>query len=231
MKKAFTLAEVLITLTIVGTIAVLTIPQVMQDYKYKLYTTQLKRVYSDVSNAVEIAKNEEHTDNFYETKGFSSTSDENHGARYFLETYLRPIKSYACGDDMICPTVDPAPSPDLVYETMEGELIGSAEDGNMGLFGQHCIQSKAGATVCGGFDSDNNVFTITTDVNGINAPNTTGRDVFTMFIGPDGLIYEPEPEEGGAPCGEEADFFGGSAAQYAVGCLTEIMDHDWSMEY
>ena len=77
MKKAFTLAEVLITLTIVGTIAALTIPHVLQDYKYKLYTTQLKKVYSEVSDAVEMIKNDENTDHFYVLKKIRPVFNEN----------------------------------------------------------------------------------------------------------------------------------------------------------
>ena len=36
MKKAFTLAEVLITLSIIGLISVLTIPSLVKNYKNKL---------------------------------------------------------------------------------------------------------------------------------------------------------------------------------------------------
>ena len=45
MKQGFTLSEVLITLGIVGIVAVLTIPGVMKNYKNRLYTAQLEKVY------------------------------------------------------------------------------------------------------------------------------------------------------------------------------------------
>ena len=35
-KKGFTLAEVLITLSIIGIIAMLTVPSIMKNYRYKL---------------------------------------------------------------------------------------------------------------------------------------------------------------------------------------------------
>ena len=49
MKQGFTLSEVLITLGIVGIVAVLTIPGVMKNYKNRLYTAQLEKVYSQYS--------------------------------------------------------------------------------------------------------------------------------------------------------------------------------------
>ena len=51
----FTLAEVLITLSILGVVAAISIPSIYQNYKEKIYVTQLKRAYSLISNAVDIA--------------------------------------------------------------------------------------------------------------------------------------------------------------------------------
>ena len=41
-KKAFTLAEILITLSIIGIVAALTIPNLIQNYKRKVATVRLK---------------------------------------------------------------------------------------------------------------------------------------------------------------------------------------------
>ena len=234
MKKGFTLAEVLITLTIVGTIAVLTIPQVMQDYKYKLYTTQLKKVYSEISNGIELAKNTENTDDFFETASFNATSDAHHGAQYFLTNYIKNINDYSCGASntrCITAKIRGAEEPDvkLNYESLDGTQIEN-DDGKTGLYGQHCAQTKTGATICAGFTGENTdarlIFTV--DVNGINAPNTSGRDVFALFVTPDGLIVDAEDVD---KCGEESDYFDGTAAKYSLGCLKSIMDNDWQMEY
>ena len=57
MKKdrAFTLAEVLITLTIIGVIAVLTIPNLIQSYRKHQVEVGVKEAYSIISNAVKMA--------------------------------------------------------------------------------------------------------------------------------------------------------------------------------
>ena len=57
MKKrvAFTLAEVLITLTIIGVIAALTIPNLMQKWEDNAEISALKTAYSIIDNAIKIA--------------------------------------------------------------------------------------------------------------------------------------------------------------------------------
>ena len=52
MKKAFTLAEVLITLTIIGIIAAMVIPSLMADINEKAFDTQRKALYARMSQAI-----------------------------------------------------------------------------------------------------------------------------------------------------------------------------------
>ena len=60
LKKcaAFTLAEVLITLGIIGVVAAMTMPSLMQKYHEQKRVTQLKRTMSVLQNAFLMAKNE-----------------------------------------------------------------------------------------------------------------------------------------------------------------------------
>ena len=55
MKKAFTLAEVLITLGIIGVVAALTIPTLVQNYKKKVVETKLSKVYSVMNQAIKMS--------------------------------------------------------------------------------------------------------------------------------------------------------------------------------
>ena len=48
-KKAFTLAEVLITLTIIGVIAALTIPNLVQSWRKHERISEIKTAYSIIS--------------------------------------------------------------------------------------------------------------------------------------------------------------------------------------
>ena len=56
-KFAFTLAEVLITLGIIGVVAAMTIPTLIADYRDKEIATRVRKIYSDVNNAILLAQN------------------------------------------------------------------------------------------------------------------------------------------------------------------------------
>ena len=57
-KAAFTLAEVLITLGIIGVVAAMTLPSLIQNYHEKQRVTQLKKAYSVMQNAFLMAQEE-----------------------------------------------------------------------------------------------------------------------------------------------------------------------------
>ena len=56
MKKGFTLAEVLITLGIIGVVAALTLPTLIQTNKNKEIETKLKKIYSIMNQAILMAE-------------------------------------------------------------------------------------------------------------------------------------------------------------------------------
>ena len=55
-KKGFTLAEVLITISIIGVVAALTIPTLVQSHKKHIVETKLKKFYSTINQAVTLAE-------------------------------------------------------------------------------------------------------------------------------------------------------------------------------
>ena len=97
MKKGFTLAEILITLSIVGVVAVLTIPSVMKSYKNRMYTAKLEKVYSQLTNATNAVMNDERVDNFYETQAGkvpakNTQGDYTAGFPYLVNNYFKMTK-------------------------------------------------------------------------------------------------------------------------------------------
>jgi prepilin-type N-terminal cleavage/methylation domain-containing protein len=63
-KHAFTLAEVLITLGIIGVVAALTLPSLISNHRKNVTLTRLKKVYSVMNQAIaqSIAENGDYTD-------------------------------------------------------------------------------------------------------------------------------------------------------------------------
>ena len=97
-KFAFTLAEVLITLGIIGVVAAMTMPALIQNYRKSVVENKLKSEYSLISNAIRMS----------EAKNGSSedwaTCDEDNSfecTKSFFDTYLAPeLKTVKiCGND------------------------------------------------------------------------------------------------------------------------------------
>ena len=95
---AFTLAEVLITLGIIGVVAAMTMPALIQNYRKSVVENKLKSEYSLISNAIRMS----------EAKNGSSedwaTCDEDNSfecTKSFFDTYLAPeLKTVKiCGND------------------------------------------------------------------------------------------------------------------------------------
>lgn len=55
-KKAFTLAEVLVTLGIIGIVAAMTLPALIQNYQKMVLKSQFKKVYTTLFNAIKLAQ-------------------------------------------------------------------------------------------------------------------------------------------------------------------------------
>ena len=55
MKKGFTLAEVLITIGVIGIVAAMTLPMLLVNHREKEMVTRLKKVYTNISQAMQRA--------------------------------------------------------------------------------------------------------------------------------------------------------------------------------
>lgn len=92
-KKAFTLAEVLITLGIIGIVAAMTLPTVIGYFKKTEIETRLKRFYSVANNALIASQAEnESWDHWY----FSSSLDPKETETWYniyLKKYWKTIKT------------------------------------------------------------------------------------------------------------------------------------------
>lgn len=88
-KKAFTLAEVLITLGIIGIVAAMTMPTVITNYKRHVAETKLQKFYSVINNTMKMIEKDygeitEITSNRIEISQFS---------KEFYEKYFIPYMS------------------------------------------------------------------------------------------------------------------------------------------
>lgn len=74
-SSGFTLAEILITVVILGVVAALTLPVLMTNYKKHVTAVQLHKYYNDMSHAVAMWKKDHQTDKLVFTCGVLASSD------------------------------------------------------------------------------------------------------------------------------------------------------------
>ena len=97
--SAFTLAEVLITLGVIGVVAALTIPTVVKHYKAKVLETAFKKSVSNLYQAYDLTRQQLGVDDIYQTyvvfddntEGYSKNSQEFVDA---FEKNLKVVKHY-----------------------------------------------------------------------------------------------------------------------------------------
>ena len=90
---AFTLAEVLITLGIIGVVAAMTMPSLMQNYKRQQATARIKKFVSVINQALISAENDLGPREDW-VIGASSIEGNSDSSYNFLNTYIKPyIKS------------------------------------------------------------------------------------------------------------------------------------------
>ena len=114
-KYGFTLAEVLVTLGIIGVVAALTVPSLMQNAQKRVLVTSLRKVHSELSQATQLAMEDKHAttwsdanvsasdmfDKYLKTNSTSNTSisgsfsNVSGGSSTFSSSYCRTLKDGA----------------------------------------------------------------------------------------------------------------------------------------
>jgi len=188
-KAAFTLAEVLITLAIIGVVAAMTIPTLISDYQEKVTITKLKKTYSVLSNALGLAIAENGSvDTWNYAPGMTPE-----GTRKFFD-YIRPMLKIAkdCGgsnenkcitdDAMLCLNGSECVTAGWFYGANETYYKVVLNDGSA-LWTRTTVSCDQ---VDG--EEENICALFWYDVNGIKAPNQLGRDTFVFYVKPYGVI-------------------------------------------
>lgn len=186
-KKAFTLAEVLITLGIIGIVASMTLSTIIQKNTERATVAKVKKIYSFMNQALLLAIK----DNGYVNEWGFIQKDAETGAEIsdkfvgYLKPYLKISKD--CGGKPGCISADNYKelnnSPWVNYDTSKWYYKMILVDGSylwIRTNKTECETSDSGTkNVCG---------LMWTDINGKQPPNTIGKDVFVFFILKDRII-------------------------------------------
>jgi prepilin-type N-terminal cleavage/methylation domain-containing protein len=159
-NPAFTLAEVLITLGIIGVVAAMTIPNLMAKINERQTVVKLKKAYSTLANAMRILEQDEEID-------WASCVSSYDYAQLQMGTSEKGIECEKRLASVLKGTYLPASTPGLDYNQGDGVIT----SGIQGLDGiTYFLQ-------CGLID----IMGFVVDVNGMkNGPNIMGKDVFAF---------------------------------------------------
>lgn len=173
IKKGFTLAETLITLTIIGVVASMTIPTLMVQHQKEQTVTQFKKAFSDFSNAARMAS-VEYGD--YTSWDYTLTSTD------FFRKYFYPYVMLSSQ------TIADAKKDDITYY----QTSGNVESGLLIMRNQGEIIEMASGyqiftypLIYGAAGKENLAYCYAVDVNGYKKPNKFGRDLFMICISQD----------------------------------------------
>ncbi len=203
MRKAFTLAEILITLGIIGIVAAMTIPALNASIREKQSKTRLKATYTILQQALKLA---EANDDAYGAWDYEHNPEFTQKTFKTLSKYLKV--SQDCGTAAGC------------WNQKKGKngenAIWATENG---LFDEsYCFTLINGSSICMDVWREGNIANIagvtrnlinndaslvfSTDTNGNLPPNTLGKDVFMFVLTQDGLVPSGI-DNNGANCDNE----------------------------
>lgn len=195
IKRGFTLAEILITLGVIGVVAAVTMPTVIKNYKVKQTVTQLKKDYSMISNAILMAKNEHDGLENWGLTGENQASSITFAEK--VKPYFKIVKDCGTGLGEECVIQDyfyrlsgsKGSSNDYKFSSNIYYKIKIA-NGSSIIFRPKSSCAPGSTSACG---------EIYVDTNGKHAPNTLGKDIFYFMVNQNGQVipaYKGEDPNG-----------------------------------
>ena len=220
-KIAFTLAEVLITLGIIGVVAAMTMPSLIQSYKEKATVTAVKQSYSIFAQALKMVT--------IDNPDLSALTDSKLSAKENsqimfneISKHIKKVKSCDVGGRCMAST----------YVNINNQILPRKnwEDENNLVTG--VLANGTGFWILN--LPNNTVGQIGIDINGDKRPNKLGVDFFWFTFGMDGNLYAGRgPYNEKTPAGEynNCELGGSGLSIYnGYGCSEWIITHE-NMDY
>ena len=213
MKKlfGFTLAEVLVTMGIVGVIAAMTTPVLMANVQRQALASSLKSTVGDLENAFAAAISSEGVDTLDQTSIFTSGTANIHSSAAEKQAIINSLGRYLKLGDV------------NINEDSWNFYAnrGAANPRQMGTNGKPAgqrdiegnalsIPLKNGAVMFfRTWNAGHAVANVQIDVNGIEGPNVKGRDIFRFFLQDNATL---------APFGSQIAHDNGGGALWTATC-------------
>ena len=174
-KKAFTLAEILVTLGIIGVIASMTIPNLVQDVQDAQLKTAWKKAFADFNQSAAMLRNS----NAGSIKGICSDKAAGTEMYQCFRDKMLDFMNYTriCQNQQNrgnCWTANAKMlNGNSWTQNAPGAVLSSGVSLMFGYQAPNCDKVSYGFPICGW---------VYADINGLKSPNTFGKDIYGMWI-------------------------------------------------
>lgn len=229
MKNGFTLAEVLITLGIIGVVVAMTIPSLIQNYREKEYTTKLKKFYSVMENAGRLVEEEygsvdtwDLSNSFVEDD--SSTQEEIDKKTNSINTFWARY-----GEFIGMSSRQKYGEALTVYGMDKKSVLSNTLKSFWALNDGIVIRSTWLQTNNTSCSENNKCGDLSVDLNGDKGPNAVGRDIFFFEITKNGIKPLGYKGDTSRPF-DTSCVYGASGAYNGYGCTAWVIYNE-NMDY
>jgi type II secretory pathway pseudopilin PulG len=232
-KTAFTLAETLITIGIIGIVAAITIPTLINQYQRIAFPIQLKSLYSKLLVAQKTLNNEYGTPEYWDLTNYAT--DQSIGDVKNLEFFNRyaellgaistETRNSLFSNSKKFSNVGITP----YYRLLNGEKVGY--DGVYRVANAMLLKNGQSVSIRFWNNTSGGVIwaireagyigQIVVDVNGLGKPNMLGRDIFVFGLksGSNSIVPYSKDTTDCVKGGE------------GMSCSKKIIDENWKMNY
>ena len=218
-RKGFTLSELLMALTIVGVIAVLTVPVMMNNIHNKMFATQVKNM---VATIEQLAQDQLIV---HRTRDLSDT-DFGDPEKLLTDKHFAITKTCTAQTSLKdCWKTTATGKDKVTYKNI-------ANGGTPYIYPLKTVILKNGVimTIFPAFENDG-YFDVEIDINGNDKPNIAGRDLFSFYIDSKGHAVSLNTRQNMSlatsiqKCNKTQD-------QYTPWyCFGALVDSGWKMDY
>lgn len=251
-KKAFTITEILLVMSIIGFVAALTIPAMVKDILKTQYITGARKTYTDVNYIFKKIVADKECDNDLKCTGIFATGTDSNTLGTELTKYIKTAKNCGISTNQDCwppqtndnfdgksatntnfnslnyyykfITTDGASF--AIHNATEDANADCANDASTGLLGVKSYMTQ----VCG---------IVYVDVNGWKKPNTKGKDTFIYYItnGRGPLLYPAGGKDDKASGTNDywndgsRNFCYKTTNQEGKYCTGRLVEQNWEIDY
>ena len=230
IKKGFTLAEVLITLGIIGVVAAMTIPNMITKFTKNIVEVRLKEDYSIFQQVIQFA---EYNDLSLEV---DLPNDNLNAIKEFYQTYIAPNTKVptVCFNEAGCwhaknPTKNLAGA--TAYYNVTGVGVGAdilamrLNNGSnviIDAYGSSSIYNYFGVKI-----TEPSTVIVMIDANGDSAPNMIGKDIYPYVFTSRGILpagYDMTKDEIDRNCSTTS-----SSQNAGYFCSAKVINDGWAI--